>query len=389
MLARIIMRIIAGVCGNKKMLVKNKAKKINLNQVCWERLSMKLIKRAMKIIFGILIISLLLILFLPSRTPRIEGSNSIAAIQKIELGGINQFIMLRGKNVNNPILLFLHGGPGYSQISFARKYQKEQEESFIVVNWDQRGSGMSYSNNIPNESMNREQFIEDTNELIEYLCKRYNKEKVYLVGHSWGSELGMYVVDRYPERIAAFISVGQLVHGAKNESLSYDYTLERAKKENNEKALADLLRIGKPPYKNFLSDMMVQRKWLKEYGGAEKKVNTLKDIVVASIFSLEYKGIDGIKLAIGSKFSADTMFSSTLEKVDIMSDIPKVKVPVYFCVGKYDYNTPSELTKEYYEQLVAPEKELIWFEESAHFPHFEEPKKFNEIVLGIKEKLEK
>lgn len=350
---------------------------------------MRLIKKAMKIILGILIIGVLLILFLPARTPHIEGNNSIAVIQKIELGGINQFIMLRGKNINNPILLFLHGGPGYSQISFARRYQRELEESFIVVNWDQRGSGMSYSHDIPKESMNRDQFIEDTHELIEYLCKKYNKEKVYLVGHSWGSELGMYVIDRYPDKIAAFIGVGQLVHGAMNESLSYDYVLDKAQKENNKRAIADLQRIGKPPYKNIVSDMIVQRKWLKKYGGAEKKINTLKDIVVASFFSPEYRGIDGIKLALGSKFSADTMFSSTLEKVDIISDIPIVKVPVYFCVGKYDHNTPSELTKKYYEQLVAPEKELIWFEESAHFPHFEEPKKFSEIMLGIKEKLEK
>lgn len=350
---------------------------------------MYLIKKAVKYILITLLISLLLILFLPSRTPRIEGKNSIASIQKVELGGIEQFILIRGKDVDNPILLFLHGGPGYPQISYARKYQRKLEESFIVVNWDQRGSGMSYSYNTPKESMNRDQFIEDTKELIEYLCKKFNKKKVYLAGHSWGSELGMYVIDKYPEKVAAFISIGQLVNGIENETLSYDYVLERAQKENNKRAIDDLLRIERPPYKNLISDMMVQRKWLKKYGGIEKKVSTLNDMIWASIFSPEYTGIDGIRLALGSKFSADMMFSNTLLKLDIIKDIPEVKVPVYFCVGRYDYNTPSVLIEKYYKELVAPEKEFIWFEESAHFPNFEEPEKFAETAVRIKKKLEK
>lgn len=134
----------------------------------------------------ILIIFLLLVLFMPSSTPQIERNNSVASIQKVEIGGIGQYIMIRGRDINNPILLFLHGGPGYTQILFARKYQEELEDSFIVVNWDQEGSGMSYSFDIPKETMNRDQFIEDGKELIDYLCKKYNKEKVYLVGHSWG-----------------------------------------------------------------------------------------------------------------------------------------------------------------------------------------------------------
>ena len=156
---------------------------------------MKIIKRFFKITVVVLVILLLLVLFIPSRTPKKEGNNSVASIQKIEIGGIEQYIMIRGRDTNNPILLFLHGGPGYAQISYARKYQKELEDNFIVVNWDQRGAGKSFSFNIPKDTMNREQFIEDCKELIDYLCKKYNKEKIFLDGHSWGSELGLYIVD--------------------------------------------------------------------------------------------------------------------------------------------------------------------------------------------------
>lgn len=348
---------------------------------------MRLIKNITKVIFAALIISLLIIMFLPSRTPKIEGKNSVASIHKIELGGLEQFIMVRGKDVHNPILLFLHGGPGYPQISFARKYQKELEESFVVVNWDQRGSGMSYSHDIPKESMNRSHFIEDTKELIEYLCVKYNKEKVFLVGHSWGSELGLHVVNKYPERVAAFISIGQVVNGLENEVISYDYVLKMAKENNNKKALDELMRIGKPPYSNKVSDTVTQRKWLGKYGGVERKVNTLNDIILGSIFSPEYTGIGGIKFALGSKFTAETMWGQNLE-LDFIRDISEVKVPIYFCAGRYDYNTPSILIEKYYNEIIAPDKELIWFEESAHFPHFEETEKFAQLARQIKEKNE-
>ncbi|MBU5426984.1 alpha/beta hydrolase [Tissierella pigra] len=349
---------------------------------------MKLIKKVFKLTMVILVIFLLLVLLIPSRTPQNEGNNSIASIQKVEIGGIEQYIMIRGRDINNPILLFLHGGPGYSQISYARKYQEELEDNFIVVNWDQRGSGMSFSFNIPKETMNREQFIEDGKELIDYLCRKYNKEKIYLVGHSWGSELGLYIIDRYPEKITAFISIGQVVNGIDNEVVSYDYVVEMAQKENNEKALEDLEKIGRPPYKKKVRDRATQRKWLGKYGGVERKVNTLKDIILSSFFSPEYTGIDGLKFALGNKFTADTMWGHNND-LDFMRDLPEVKVPIYFCVGRYDYNTPSILVEHYYNNIIAPKKEIIWFEESAHFPHFEEPEKFAQLAIQIKENNEK
>ena len=348
---------------------------------------MTLLKKILKYIFIALIISILLILFLPSRTPQIEGENSIASIQKIELGGLDQYILIRGKDVSNPIMLFLHGGPGYPQISFARKYQEKLEESFTVVNWDQRGSGKSYSFNISKDSMNRDQFINDTIELIDYLSEKYKKEKIYLVGHSWGSELGLHVVDVYPEKIAAFISIGQVVNGIENEVISYDYVLQEAQKNNDKRALEDLKKIGRPPYKNPVSDTLIQRRWLSRYGGVERQVNTLKDIIWASFFSPEYTGIDGIKFALGSKFTADTMWGGNSD-LDFISELPEVKVSIYFIAGRYDYNTPSVLIEKYYDNIIAPEKELIWFEESAHFPHFEEPEKFVEISIRIKENIE-
>jgi pimeloyl-ACP methyl ester carboxylesterase len=195
--------------------------------------------------------------------------------------------------------------------------------------------------------------------------------------------LGLYIVDRYPEKIAAFISIGQVVDGIDNEIVSYDYVVDMAQKENNKKALKALEKIGHPPYKNPVSDTVLQRKWLQKYGGVERKVNTLKDIILSSVFSPEYTGIDGIKFALGSKFTADIMWGHNND-LNFIRDLPEVKVPIYFCVGRYDYNTPSILAEKYYDNIIAPNKEIIWFEESAHFPHFEEHEKFAQLMKRIK-----
>lgn len=345
---------------------------------------MKYLKKFSLSLLLILLLIISLSFLLPARTPYITGANSVATIEKVILGGVEQFILIRGRDVSNPILLFLHGGPGYSQISYARKYQKGLEEDFIVVNWDQRGSGKSYSRNIPKETMTRDQLIEDTKELIDYLCDTYDKDKIYLIGHSWGSELGIFVVDKYPERIEAYIGIGQVVNGLEGEMISYEYAMEKAKEDNNKRAIRELNAIGTPPYKTITTDTNTQRKWLARYGGVERQVNTLKDIFLCSIFAPEYTGMDGIRMAIGSKFSFDNLWGSHYS-LNLIELIPEVKVPIYFCVGRYEYTIPSQLAEQYYESIIAPSKELYWFENSSHFPHFEEVEKFEEIMKRIKQ----
>lgn len=343
---------------------------------------MKKISKLIAFIILVLTLLISIVLFLPSRTSSIQGDNSIAIIENVELGKLKQSIMVRGSDKSNPIILFLHGGPGYSQISYARKYQEKLEQDFIVVNWDQRGSGKSYQSGIPKETMNKEQFVSDTKELIGYLCENYNKEKIYLAGHSWGSELGLNVIEEYPDKIIAFISLGQVVNQVEGERISYEYTLQSAKKNNNKSAINELKKMGEPPYEDVVKDKVAQQKWLKEFGGVET-IETRKDMIWASVFFKEYSGLDGIKLALGSKFTADEMWNDRYE-FNAFKQIPKIQVPIYFCVGRYDYITPFELIEQYYEHINAPKKELIWFEHSAHFPHFEEVDKFYDLMIRIK-----
>ncbi|QMV41125.1 alpha/beta fold hydrolase [Cohnella cholangitidis] len=214
------------------------------------------------------LILLLVFLYFPSWTPAIKDArgnklpNSIAALEEVSLGGVKQSLLIRGNDKNNPILLFLHGGPGYPQIAYARKYQQRLEKDFIVVNWDQRGSGKSYHWNLTEEDMQVDKLVEDTRELTLYLTERFHQPKIFIAGHSWGSTLGALTVQRYPDNYYAYIGIGQVANSPLGELRSYEFALREARKSNNEKAIMELEAIGAPPYRNPRRDATLERKWV-------------------------------------------------------------------------------------------------------------------------------
>jgi len=315
---------------------------------------------------------------------RILTSEGIDSLEKITLGGIEQWILIRGWDKSNPVVLFLHGGPGSIEGPFAYKFQRDLEKHFIVVNWDQRGAGKSYSRKIPKESMNIEQFILDTHELIQFLLHRFNQKKLYLVGHSWGSILGTLVVSRYPELIQAYVGVGQVVNILDNEKISYQYTVDQAKERNNKKALKQLKKLEPYPEKdiNDTKALRKQRKWLMKFNGVIHKETSWLPYLKIALGSPEYSLKDMIKFIGGIKLSLKTMWSQLIE-IDFSKQIAELKVPIYICMGRYDYNTPFELAEKYFNQLKAPKKELIWFEDSAHMLNTEEYDKFNNFLIDV------
>lgn len=312
-----------------------------------------------------------------SKTKKINKPNSIAKLEEIEIHGISQCLLIRGHNIDNPLMLFLHGGPGYSEIALAYLYGREIEEHFTIVHWDQRGTGKSYSRKISKETMNVEQFISDTHELTKILIKRFKKEKIYLIGHSWGSLLGVLVAHRFPEDYYAFIGIGQLINLNENERISYEFVLNEAIKRNNKIAIQELESIK--PYTGLnTKKRLIQRKWLKQFGGATQ--GPYKRIAMG-IGSPEYSFIDIIKLIKGILFSFKYLWND-LFNYNLMDMVHELQLPVYFFTGKNDYNTPFELSERYFKLLKAPKKEYIYFEESTHAPNFEENKKYNEILIS-------
>src|SRR6266536_1987969 len=184
------------------------------------------------------------------KTPPISGSNgevapgSIAEVAYLHLGGLAQWVMIRGESLDNPLLILLHGGPGWSETHFFRRFNSQLEKAFTVVYWDQRGSGKSFDSKIPKSSMTVEQFIADLDELVDTVCARVGKPKVAIFGHSWGSVLGPLYAARFPEKVAVYVGSGQIGDWAASELASYEWALGEAQRLDNRKALKELCAIG-------------------------------------------------------------------------------------------------------------------------------------------------
>lgn len=320
---------------------------------------------------------------LSRKTKKINSNyKSISVLENVIIGGLNQSILIRGENVNNPLMLFLHGGPGTAQIGFAPKFQSNLEKNFTVINWDQRGAGLSYDKNIRREELTIENMVTDTVELVKYLLGRFNQEKIFLVGHSWGTVLGLLTVKNAPDLIHAYIGIGQVVNMKDGEKISYDYTLNKANDLKNKKALKELSKVEFNP--NDLKYLDIQRKWLTKFGGSFIGVTMYNLIYSNMLFATEYTIKDWMSYMKAGKFSLDALWQELME-VNFLETISELEVPVWFLVGKYDYQTPFQLVERYFNTLECPKKELVWFENSGHLLNYEETDKFNEVCLKIKE----
>ncbi len=334
---------------------------------------MKKVLKFIKWSFLFLIILALIIYFRPAWTPSIasvNGKKPIASLEKIELGNFKQYVLIRSTDINNPILLFIHGGPGMPLMYLSHSFQRPLEKIFTVVQWDQRGAGKSYDPNIPKGSINVEQYIADAIQLIDTLRTRYHQQKIFLVGHSWGTYLSSILVQRHPELFYAYISVGQVVDGEAAHKIQKEFLLTEATKRNDSSLLNKLNQAGFTSYENYLF----------KYGGELKHATSFTPLVMTGLFSTEYTFRDALNVAKGPQFCGKYMNYNAI-RGSIMNTIKKYEVPVFFLTGSHDYTTPFPLIKQYYDSIQAPFKQIIWFDESAHFPFYEEPKKFDSVMI--------
>ena len=306
----------------------------------------------------------------------------------VTLGDYPQHIRIRSTDEKLPVLLFLHGGPGVCDRHWVLGDQSALAEVATMVCWDQRGAGLSFSGKLKEADLTVGRLVEDAHELVQYLKTRFHKKAVYIVGHSWGSLLGTLLVHKYPEDAAAYIGMGQFVSGPENERLSYQFVLDEAKKRGDEKAQKDLERIGWPQEGRYASmdDMMVQRNLMSKYGGEDygESDGIIKSVVVPILRSPEYTLLDMVKYYRGAFFSLRAMWDEIVG-YDLNVTAPALEVPVYLTEGRHDQNTPIPLAQAWFENLRAPYKEWIWFEESAHSPIKNEPKRWGETVKRIVE----
>lgn len=308
--------------------------------------------------------------------------NSIAVMEKVKLGGAEEWMTIRGKDSRNPVLLFLAGGPGGTQLVNARRALTRLEDRFVVVNWEQPGSGKSFDA-VDRSKLTVDRYITDAHELVLNLRQRFGKEKVYALGESWGSALGIMVVQRYPELFQAFIGTGQMVAFLENDRICYDFALRLAQERGDTNQVEKLKQQGPPPY--YSNDVALKSgTYLIEMSNymtknpaiANSGFNTFQDLAGS-----EYGLYDKLNFVRGLLDTFGVVYPQ-LWDVDFRKQATTLEVPAYFLIGRHDVNAPPKLTEEYFNLLTAPRKELIWFENSGHNPWINESDKFVETIVN-------
>ncbi|MFC1946550.1 alpha/beta fold hydrolase [Chloroflexota bacterium] len=319
---------------------------------------------------------------------RINTPNSISSLEEITLGGQKQWLFIRGENKDNPVLLFLHGGPGepIGGISSSRRLDAGLIGHFTVVHWDQRGAGKSYHSNIPVTSMSIDRQVDDCGELIDYLRDKLNTQEVFLVGHSAGTVLGIKTAHKYPEKIRAYIGVAQIINDYEQHALSYEFIVKKAEKSGNVKVQNAIKAIGSPPYETSEKVYEVAD-YIGRYGGFIHKnaIGKMMKLWLNYLTSPEYSLSEGINTMRGKglHFTTNARWDE-ITSIDFSRDIQSLKVPVYFLMGKYDMISPTGQVEKFYDSLeVENGKRLHIFENSAHWPLIEEKKKYQDYLINV------
>jgi pimeloyl-ACP methyl ester carboxylesterase len=306
---------------------------------------------------------------------------SIATLETVILNGSRQWVSIRGLDTSNPVLLFLAGGPGGSQLAAERFALGELEKHFIVVNWEQPGAGKSFDA-VDRSTLTPNRYIEDAHALVTILKERFGQEKVYVLGESWGSALGIMLVQRYPEDFHALIGTGQMVAFLENDLMCYQFALDWAHERGDTKKIEVLTQQGPPPYYGpgtawkeavFLTDTftyMNQNPAIRDNG-----FNTWRDLAAP-----EYGLYDKVSWFRGVLETLDVVYPQLWE-VDFRQQAAQLEVPVYFLIGRHDINAPTILTEQYYDVLKAPNKEIVWFEHSGHTPWVSESDLFVQAIV--------
>lgn len=310
---------------------------------------------------------------------KIVSDDGVERLETVKIGGIEQWVSIRGMDRDNPVLLMIHGGPGFVAMPTSWYFQRGWEEYFTVVQWDQRGAGKTYNLHEPAmiaPTLTVDRMIKDAEAMVAWAREEFDQERIFVLGHSWGSILGLELAQRRPEWLHAYIGIGQAVDGYESERRGYRWVLERARQDGNEQAVRELEALA--PYAEegvpvSLEALYAQRKWLNFYGGAVH--NRRNGSAEAGLIRLspEYTDEDVANVWVGTEFAASHLLLDAL--ATDFSDVTELEVPVILLNGRHDYNVSQSVAAEWFEQLKAPWKKIVWFEHSAHEIMNEEPGK--------------
>lgn len=302
---------------------------------------------------------------------------SIARMEQIELGGVRQSVWFRARDVQSPALILLHGGPGASEAPLFRHFDAALEDHFLVVYWEQRGAGRSYHSDIPRSSMTIERMLHDLDELVDTVRSRYHKDRVALLGHSWGTILGTLYADREPAKVSVYVGVAQIANVGEGERVSLAWALRQAEARRDARALEALHAMAPAP--RSVDDELALGRWVERFGGMRRGGLSTGKLIWTALRTDEAGLMDLVRFGRGNRFSLESL-RPEYSRVDL-TRIRCFAVPVVFMLGRYDQHVPAELAARYFTTIDAPTKRLVWFERSGHDLPFEEPHAFTRAML--------
>lgn len=320
---------------------------------------------------------------------KISTPEGIQVLRRLEIGGVKQWLSIRGLHRDNPVILFIHGGPGSPSMPMTWTFQKPWEDFFTVAHWDQRGTGKNWAQSnteILGPTLTLDRLIEDAREILAYLRRTLRKEKIVVMGWSYGSTIGVELVKRCPDWVSVYVGIGQTTPRGASERYIYRQLIEMADRRSATTALAELQSIAPYPNLEVTNDVdhtQIVRKWVREFGCGWYGNRDMKLFFSIPMLSAEYSSEDATTVETSTMWFLNQIADNGgLSVRDQLEERPEVfRVPVVLMMGRYDLQTPYTMAKDYFERLQAPVRRFVTFERGGHFPMLEQPGKFLKSLL--------
>ncbi|HEY2395076.1 MAG TPA: alpha/beta hydrolase [Rudaea sp.] len=334
---------------------------------------MRRILKWLTAILAVFILAAIVAWLRPAWTPEITTSpNAIASLEQVELNGSRQWILIRGRDRSKPLLLFLHGGPGMPAMYLAHASTRALETDFVVVHWDRRDAGKSFDPQMSAADEKVSQQLADAEALVIQLRRRFGSRPMLLLGHSWGTYLGTLMAQRHPEWFAAYVGMGQVTDTARERQVADKFIVEHAQRSGLTEAIKQMQA----------QPNAYREQWLFAFGAELHRATSFVPLLMTGLAAPEYTLRDAMNVARGPQYASRHMQYDVIAG-SLAEAVKSLDLPVFLFAGRYDYVTPSELGVAYVESLHAPCKRVVWFENSAHFPFYEEPEQFARAIRDV------
>ena len=324
---------------------------------------------------GALLILMVVLSQVTAFTPAVEGPDPISELRPVTVNGRTEWLSLRGRDRSKPVLLFLSGGPGGSQLVTARHCFADLERDYVVVTWEQPGAAKSY-NAISPEDITLSTYLSDGAAVTDLLRNEFDQDRIYLMGESWGSALGLMLAREHPEHYRAFVGTGQMIDFLETERIDYRMALDDARATGNQRLVDTLEEQGPPPYESGIA--LKTNAYLSPLYGMSARTGQIHGAVFSTMdgpYGVEYGLLDKVYFFWGLYRTFDSFYGD-LYPVDLRRSAAEQQIPIHILQGRYDYNAPAGLVEDYCAQPSAPCRSLIYFEHSGHNPWQTENKLF-------------